>query len=257
MNKNDKPTVGDKGLVKSLIIKCLEKIRCCTVKDVFHFARNNGFELKKEHIRYHLETLEANGVVQRTKIAEKNVYYLTKYKKNIHTILRKVENRIVEMLDRGLLFRTAKIRNDIQNHFNIGRDVIRVLLKQLAFEGKIGYFFGLSYRGNLFRLYFAPKNKEEIEKQIVRIKKYVSIKRLVFPNEKAARELFFWDDNGSWNDLNITHLEVNDLRNILFYLSYLGEVNQVYFIQGYPFAVPGHASELRNMLRKSDVQYES
>jgi len=253
MNKNEGPSVNT---VKSLIKKYLEKLNCCTIKDIFYFARNNGFELKLGRIRYHLETLEANGIIQRTKIARKNVYYLTKYKKDTHTTLRQVEDRIIEMLDKGLLFHTAEIRNEILNHLHIGRDVVHALLKQLAFEGKIGYFFGLSYKGKLFRLYFVPKNKEEIKKQTIRIKKYVLIKRLVFPNEKAVSELIFLDDNGAWKGLKIIHLDVKDFKNILFYLSYLGEVNQVYFIQGCPFAVPGHATELRNMLQASDAHYE-
>lgn len=252
MNKNERPSVNT---VKSLIMKYLEKINCCTIKDIFYFARNNGFELKLEHIRYHLETLEANGVIQRTKIARKNVYYLTKYKKDIYAILGQVEGQVVEMLDKGLLFHTAEITNEIVNHFHIGRGVAYVILRQLAFEGKICYFFGLSYKGKLFRLYFVPKNKDEIEKQVTRIKKYVSNKRLVFPNEKAVGDLIFLDDNAAWKGLKIIHLDVKDFKNILLYLSYLGEINQVYFIQGYPFAIPGHATELRNMLQKSDAPY--
>lgn len=256
MNKNEK-TVGDKGLVRNLIINCLEKRRCCTIKDILYFVRNNGFELKKENIRYYLETLEANGIIQRTKIADKIVCYPTKYKKVIHAILSRVEDRIVSILDKRLLVSTAEIMDDILNHFHIGRDVIHALLRQLTFEGKIGYFFGLSYRGKLFRLYFVPENKGVIEKLILRIKKYVLIKRLVFPNKIAVDDLIFSDNNGG---PSLNFLDVNSswrcFKNILYYLSYLGEINQVYFIQDHPFAVPGHVSELRNLLEKSDVLYE-
>jgi hypothetical protein len=223
---------------------------CCTIKDIFYFVRDNGFELKLEHTRYYLKHFEADGTVQRTKIVGKNVYYLTRRKEDIDSILRQTKEQIVKFLSKGLLFHSVEIINEIRRLFQIGRGVIYVVLKQLAIEGKVSYVFGLSYRGTNFRLYFDPKNKEEIKKQIIRIKKYVLIKRLVFPNEKAVSELVSFDENGAWRDLEMLHLDVQDFKNILFHLSYLGEINQVYFIQGYPFAVPGHASELQNMINK-------
>jgi hypothetical protein len=243
-------------IIKSLISKYLKEFCCCTVKDIFYLARNSGYELKLEHIRYYLESLEAHGNIKRTKIARKNVYYLTKSEEHIRFTLRQIEDQIVTMLSKGLLFHTAEIINEIERVFKVGRGVIHLILQQLAFKGEISYFFGLSYNGKKFRLYFLTENKKELEKQIIRVKNYVLFKRLVFPNEKAVEELVFFDENGVWKDLKMIHLDVQDFKNILFYLSYLGEVNQIYFVQGYPFAVPGHASQLESLLKKINSNLE-
>jgi len=251
-SKDEKPS----DIVKSLIIKYLEKFGCCTVKDIFYLARNNGFELKLEHVRYHLESLEAHGNIKRTKIARNNVYYLTRREEHIRFTLSQIEDKIIRILSKGLLFHRAEITNEIESNFRVGRGVVYLILKKLTFKGEISYLFGLSYNGKKFCLYFLTENKKELEKQIIRVKKYVLAKRLVFPNEKAVDELVFFDENGIWKDLKIIHLDVQDFKNILFHLSYLGEVNQIYFVQGYPFAVPGHASQLESIIKKINLNVD-
>jgi len=59
-------------------------------------------------------------------------------------------------------------------------------------------------------------------------------------------------DSDDFLTREVTRSDVSDFKNILRHLSYMGEVNQIYFVEGHPFAMPGHATELKKLLEAQE-----
>ena len=236
-----------KNELENIIVSVLQRFDLCSYRDIFRLGNydKKNVEIKREQVRYTLESMERKGTIGKRKLLGKNIFFLKNRERRVDSFLCFLKDRIVEMLSKRMLCHTAEILSELER-FNIGRGAAYLILRELSISGKVHEIFGVSYKGNVFRLYYLPKKKDIIEKHIKLAKDYVMYKKLVFVDQKNLKEYRSFLIRSYKREYELP--TTREFKYILSHLSYLGEINQIYFIEGFPFAPPGYATKLQNLL---------